>query len=79
MCGSLLTSWGWRCTTSPAFSPGGGAILVSLSPHLAGACLCVFSVLWVVTVIYGAYSRHSQRVVQASAPVPIWGGGAGPR
>ncbi|KAI8476904.1 MAG: hypothetical protein J3K34DRAFT_455504 [Monoraphidium minutum] len=43
---------------------GGGAILVSLSPQLAGACLGVFSFLWVATVVYGAYSRHSQRVVQ---------------
>lgn len=46
---------------------GGGAILVSLSPQLAAACTGVFAFLWVVTVIYGAYSRHSQRVIQ------VWG------
>ncbi|GBF91269.1 ABC transporter B family member, chloroplastic [Raphidocelis subcapitata] len=43
---------------------GGGMILVSLSPHLAAACAGVFSFLWAVTVVYGSYSRHSQRVVQ---------------
>lgn len=50
-----------------ALPPGGGFILVSLSPQLAGACAGVFAVLWVVTVIYGSYSRHSQRVVQVRA------------
>lgn len=43
---------------------GGGAILVSLSPRLAGACAGVFVLLWAATVLYGSYSRRSQRVVQ---------------
>lgn len=35
-----------------------------LSPKLAGLCLAIFTALWGVTVLYGSYSRHSQRVVQ---------------
>jgi hypothetical protein len=47
-------------------------ILVSLSPHLAAACAGVFSFLWVVTVLYGSYSRASPRVIQVG-----WGGERG--
>ncbi len=49
---------------APTPTPGGGFILVSLSPQLAATCAGVFSFLWAVTVVYGSYSRHSQRVVQ---------------
>jgi subfamily B ATP-binding cassette protein MsbA len=48
-----------RCCT-----PGGGIILVGLSPQLSGLCLAIFAALWGFTVLYGAYSRHSQRVIQ---------------
>lgn len=43
---------------------GGGAILAVLSPGLSGLCLAIFTTLWGFTIIYGSYSRHSQRVVQ---------------
>lgn len=43
---------------------GGGAILLTLSPQLTGLCLGIFTALWGFTVLYGSYSRHSQRVVQ---------------
>lgn len=43
---------------------GGGAILVALSPGLSGLCLAIFTALWGLTILYGSYSRHSQRVVQ---------------
>uniref|UniRef100_A0A383WIB2 Uncharacterized protein n=1 Tax=Tetradesmus obliquus TaxID=3088 RepID=A0A383WIB2_TETOB len=43
---------------------GGGIILVRLSPQLSGLCLAIFAALWGFTVLYGAYSRHSQRVIQ---------------
>lgn len=43
---------------------GGGAILMVLSPGLSGLCLGIFTILWGFTIIYGSYSRHSQRVVQ---------------
>jgi ABC-type multidrug transport system fused ATPase/permease subunit len=43
---------------------GGGIILVGLSPQLSGLCLAIFAALWGFTVLYGAYSRHSQRVIQ---------------
>lgn len=43
---------------------GGGAILLVLSPGLSGLCLGIFTVLWGFTIMYGSYSRHSQRVVQ---------------
>jgi hypothetical protein len=35
-----------------------------LSPGLSGLCLAIFTTLWGFTIIYGSYSRHSQRVVQ---------------
>lgn len=35
-----------------------------LSPGLSGLCLGIFTILWGFTIIYGSYSRHSQRVVQ---------------
>lgn len=35
-----------------------------LSPNLSGLCMAIFAALWGVTIIYGSYSRHSQRVVQ---------------
>lgn len=47
---------------------GGGAILLVLSPSLSGLCLAIFTVLWGFTILYGSYSRHSQRVVQVRAP-----------
>lgn len=43
---------------------GGGAVLLVLSPGLSGLCLGIFTVLWGFTIMYGSYSRHSQRVVQ---------------
>eukprot|EP00775_Hariotina_reticulata_P011000 gene11000-11154_t len=43
---------------------GGGAILVTLSPKLSALCLAIFTGLWGFTVLYGSYSRHSQRVIQ---------------
>ena len=50
--------------SSAAVMSGGGAILAVLSPGLSGLCLAIFSVLWGFTILYGSYSRHSQRVVQ---------------
>lgn len=38
-----------------------------LSPGLSGLCMAIFTALWGFTIIYGSYSRHSQRVVQVSA------------
>lgn len=35
-----------------------------LSPGLSGLCMAIFTALWGFTIIYGSYSRHSQRVVQ---------------
>jgi hypothetical protein len=48
----------------PLVAAGGGAILAVLSPNLSGLCLAIFTTLWGFTIIYGSYSRHSQRVVQ---------------
>jgi len=39
-------------------------LLVRLSPQLTAVCVSVFVVMWGATTVYGAYSRHSQRVAQ---------------
>jgi hypothetical protein len=53
---------------------GGGAILMVLSPGLSGLCLGIFTILWGFTIIYGSYSRHSQRVVQVRVLLCCLGG-----
>ncbi|KIZ04358.1 hypothetical protein MNEG_3599 [Monoraphidium neglectum] len=52
---------------------GGGAILVSLSPHLAGACLCVFSVLWVVTDVLASSNACAEEAFMGSRVVRATG------
>lgn len=59
-CAQLLSNY----YVSHSLSTGGGVILLALSPGLSGLCLAIFAVLWGFTIIYGSYSRHSQRVVQ---------------
>jgi hypothetical protein len=60
-CGEVHPSCSDVC---PVVAAGGGAILAVLSPGLSGLCLAIFTTLWGFTIIYGSYSRHSQRVVQ---------------
>ena len=43
---------------------GGGVVLFRLSPSLSGAVAGALLVLWAVTVVFGSYSRYSQRVAQ---------------
>jgi ABC-type multidrug transport system fused ATPase/permease subunit len=37
---------------------------MGLSIELTSMCLAVFGFHWAVTVLYGSYSRYSQRVAQ---------------
>lgn len=47
-----------------ALLAGGIYLLLQLSPQLTAICGSVFVVMWGATVLYGGYSRYSQRVAQ---------------